>query len=62
MNGKLGYIPRSENSRLAALMDRGERLEAQITKLLDEDDPWRRVRLEVSMQEAQRSAGSNASA
>ena len=49
MNDKLGYVPRSENSRLAALMDRGEKLEAQISKLLDEDAPWLRVQFEVSL-------------
>ena len=28
-------------------MDRGEKLEAQISKLLDEDDPWQRVRFRM---------------
>ena len=51
MNDKLGYVPRSENRRLAALMDRGEKLEARISKLLDEEDPWLRVRFEVCMRE-----------
>ncbi|MCF6280884.1 MAG: HIRAN domain-containing protein [Candidatus Polarisedimenticolaceae bacterium] len=49
MNDKLGYIPRNENSRLAALMDRGEKLEVRISKLLDEDDPWQRVRFSVAL-------------
>lgn len=49
MNDKLGYIPRSENSRLAALMDKGEKLEAQISKLLEEQDPWQRVRFRVTL-------------
>ncbi len=49
MNDKLGYIPRCENGRLAALMDKGEKLEAQISKLLDEDDPWQRVRFRVTL-------------
>lgn len=51
MNDKLGYVPRNENEKLAAMMDRGELLEAQITRLLDEDDPWRRVRFEVYLYE-----------
>ena len=50
MNDKLGYVPRRENRRLAVMMDRGEKLEARITLLLDEDDPWRRVRFEVNLQ------------
>ncbi len=49
MNDKLGYVPRCENSRLATMMDQGERLEAQISKLLDEDDPWLRVRFRVEL-------------
>jgi hypothetical protein len=49
MNDQLGYIPRSENGRLAELMDRGERLEVQISKLLDEEDPWQRVRFRVAL-------------
>jgi len=49
MNDKLGYIPRSENSRLAALMDQGEKLDARISKLLDEDDPRQRVRFSIEL-------------
>jgi hypothetical protein len=49
MNDKLGYVPRNENNRLAALMDQGEKLEARISKLLDEDDLWLRVQFEVCL-------------
>ncbi len=46
---KLGYVPRRENRTLAQMMDRGERLQAHITRLLDDPNPWRRVRFQVSM-------------
>jgi len=46
-NDMLGYVPRRENLTLAQMMDRGEKLEASITRLLVESDPWKRVRFEV---------------
>ena len=46
---KLGYVPRRENRTLAQIMDRGERLEARIVRLLDDPNPWRRVRFRVEM-------------
>ncbi len=48
-NEHLGYIPRRENRTLAELMDRGERLEASIVRLLDERNPWRKIRIRVEM-------------
>lgn len=44
---KLGYVPRAENSVIAQLLDRGERVEARITSLRVEEDPWQRVRFSV---------------
>ena len=44
---KLGYVPRAENSAIAQMMDRGETLEASISKLVVEEDPWERVRFSV---------------
>ena len=44
---KLGYLPRAENSVVAAEMDRGSRVAARIERLRDESDPWSRVRVEV---------------
>lgn len=44
---KLGEVPRAENSAIAQMMDRGEALEASISKLAVEDDPWQRVRFSV---------------
>lgn len=47
-NGRrLGYVPRAENSALAAAMDRGERVEARVARLREHRDPWQRVEFEV---------------
>ena len=47
-NEHLGYIPMRENRTLARLLDQGERLEATIIRLLDDDNPWRRIRFQVT--------------
>ncbi|HBH36247.1 MAG TPA: HIRAN protein, partial [Gammaproteobacteria bacterium] len=36
-----------ENSTIAQMLDRGEKLNAKITRLLDENNPWRRVRISI---------------
>lgn len=43
----LGYLPRAENHAVAAALDRGERLEARITALREDRDPWRRIAFAV---------------
>ena len=48
-NEHLGYVPRRDNPMLARLMDRGERLEARVVRLLESDNPWRRVRIRVEL-------------
>lgn len=48
-NEHLGYVPRRENRTLARLMDQGERPEATIIRLLDEENPWRKIRIRVEM-------------
>mgnify|MGYP001554129295 FL=1 len=48
-NDKLGYVPQRENATLAQMLDRGEKLDAQIIRLLEEENPWRRVRIQVSL-------------
>ncbi len=48
-NEHLGYVPRRENKTLAQMMDRGERLEARIVRLLDDENPWRRIRFRVDL-------------
>jgi hypothetical protein len=47
---KIGYVPRRENTVAAGLIDRGENLVASISALVESDDPWARVRLEISLQ------------
>jgi hypothetical protein len=44
---KLGYVPRAENKAAARAMDGGEKLEARVTRLHDDPDPWRRVEFAV---------------
>ncbi len=44
---KLGYIPRSDNAVIAQLLDNGTRLQARITGLEDDDNPWNRIRFPV---------------
>jgi hypothetical protein len=46
-NEHLGYIPRRENRTLARLMDQGEQLETTIVRLLEEDNPWRKIRFRI---------------
>ena len=44
---QLGYVPRVENTAIAKMLDRGEHLEASISKLHLTEDPWDRVWFEV---------------
>jgi hypothetical protein len=46
---KLGYVPRGENGAIAQMLDRGESLEARISKLLVKEDPWERIRITISL-------------
>jgi hypothetical protein len=47
-NGRpLGYVPRAENRAVARALDEGEQLEARVSRLRDDPDPWRRVEFEV---------------
>ncbi len=46
-NVKLGYVPRGENTAVAQMLDRGERLKARIVRLQESPNPWRRVRFRV---------------
>jgi hypothetical protein len=48
-NEHLGYVPRRENRTLAKLMDQGIPLEASLIRLLDEGNPWRKIRFRVEM-------------
>ena len=44
---QLGYVPRAENRAVARALDAGERLDARVSRLRDDPDPWRRVEFEV---------------
>lgn len=47
-NGRpLGYLPRAENRAVAKALDEGERLEARVSRLREDPNPWRRVEVEV---------------
>lgn len=47
-NEHLGYIPKRENRTLAQLLDQGEQLEATIIRLLEDENPWRKIRFQVT--------------
>lgn len=44
---KLGYVPRIDNATVSQLLDRGERLQAEIASLHTSNNPWDRVELVV---------------
>ena len=44
---QLCYVPRVENTAIAQMLDRGEHLEASISKLHLTENPWDRVWFEV---------------
>jgi hypothetical protein len=47
-NGQqLGYVPRAENRAVARALDAGEKLEARVSKLRNDPDPWQRVEFAV---------------
>jgi hypothetical protein len=46
-NVQLGYLPRSDNRAVAAVMDQGWRISARIGRLVPHPNPWRRVRVDV---------------
>ncbi|MCX8023250.1 MAG: HIRAN domain-containing protein [Syntrophorhabdaceae bacterium] len=45
--GKIGYIPRVDNTAISQLMDRREKVYASISWLKRDDDPWKRVGIKV---------------
>ena len=44
---KLGYLPRRENLAVARRLDRGEAVEARISRLSKSRNPWKRVQIDV---------------
>jgi hypothetical protein len=47
---QLGYVPRRQNAALAWAMDRGERLQARISRLAAHPNPARRLEFEVYLE------------
>ena len=46
---QLGYVPRGENTTLAQMLDRGQRLAASVSGLKKSDDPWQRIRVTIEL-------------
>lgn len=44
---KLGYVPRAQNAALAWAMDRGETLDARVSRLQPHRNPRKRIEFEV---------------
>ncbi len=44
---KLGYVPRAQNAALAWAMDRGERIEARVSRVQPHRNPRKRIEFEV---------------
>jgi hypothetical protein len=44
---KLGYVPRAQNTALAWAMDRGEQLDARVSRLQPHRNPRKRIEFEV---------------
>jgi len=44
---RLGYVPRAQNAALAWALDRGERLDARVSRLQPHRDPRQRIEFEV---------------
>ena len=47
---RLGYVPRRDNAALAWALDRGEPLQARISRLTQHANPARRIEIEVFLQ------------
>ena len=46
---KLGYVPRTENTAISQMLDRGECLEAKVAHLRLSSNPWDRVGLVIEL-------------
>ena len=44
---KLGYLPRAENRAVATEMDRGAPVIARIAALVQDRNPWKRLRVDI---------------
>lgn len=55
---QIGYAPRADNVDLARLMDRGVPVEARILHLQKGRDPWKRLLMEIYVEESASSSTS----
>jgi len=46
---QLGFVPRAENTAVAQMLDKGERLSAKVVELAMSKNPWERIRFEVAL-------------
>jgi len=46
---QLGFVPRADNTAVAQMLDRGERLSAKVVELAMSKKPWERIRFEVAL-------------
>ena len=44
---QIGYLPRRENLAVARRLDRGETVEARISRLAKSRNPWKRIQIDV---------------
>jgi len=49
MQYQLGYVPKADNTAVAQMLDRVERLSARVVDLAMSRNPWERVRFEVML-------------
>ena len=47
---QLGYLPRTENHAVGAMLDRGQPVKARIDALSPEANPWRRIVMEIYLE------------
>jgi hypothetical protein len=47
---KIGYLPRVENHAVSQMLDNGRPLQARITRLCKEENPWRRVEVGIDLE------------
>lgn len=48
---QLGFVPRRDNVAISQMLERGEPLTASITALRESENPWDRVRFDVTWQD-----------
>lgn len=47
---QLGYLPRVENHAISSMLDRSQPLQAHISRLTEDANPWHRIEVEVNLE------------